>query len=347
MVNEDVFSLEDAITYENPIQYKAAIPYGKFIPYKDSIFFTKGIKHQENSIKPVANQELTGNLFDIADTVVHIPPYLAFSSQPLRVVRNNEVHELVPGNSLKPGDVIETCARHFALIAFPPGGNLILFPSSQLMYSGDAESLILKDAEILFENSSHPLNDDSSITNIPEKLYCFEHELSHYGTTQYPVSFAVSCRGDTGMILTAQKASLTWKCARIDCKVEQNTGIVVQAASVTYTAINLPDRPEIKKVSGITGESSLDEIIEISGLTILEWTPVAMADHYLVHLYEIAGDSLEHLQIIRSHTNHHEIDQLPAGLYAFRVMAIDYYGVTGSWSETLLFRLIKTEADSE
>ena len=316
---------------------------------------------EEVFMKTEYSQAFSDNQFDVADTVIETQPYLSFSNQPLRVIRNKEVHEMVSGNLLRPGDIIETCARHFAQIAFPPGGTLILFPSSQLIYSEDAESLILKDAEIHFENKGYRSNDKIISTNIPERIYCFEHEITHSGTKRYPVSFAVNCRGDTGMILTSKKASLKWRCASLECDVKENSGIMVQAASVKYTIINLPGRPELKRNDAANSGSNPDEKLQNPGQVLLEWSPVAMADHYVVHLYKTsgdplmhphktagdsleyprktAGDSLEHLLLKRSHTNRYKIDQLPAGTYAFRVMAIDYYGVSGLWSDVLIFNI--------
>ncbi len=262
---------------------------------------------------------------------------ISFATTSLKVTRDGESVDLTETSTLFPGDHIETCARSFAVVDFHPAGSMILFPASMVVINKDGTLLDLKSAEILFEN-------ESGISSFPATLRCFDDFMYHH-QDYYPVSFGIHCRGESGMILTAKSGSAWWSCKGAPCEVPEGSGLMGRVTTANYSSVTLPPKPVITTayvvpdlVPEVLDSKEVNGIGQKSGYTAtIMWNPVPMADQYVVHIARIKGGDMIH-QVMTLHHRNQFTAQLPgSGRYFARVMAVDFYGVSGTWSELLAF----------
>ncbi len=260
---------------------------------------------------------------------------VTYSHSCLKVIRENKRVASDPGSELMPGDIVETCAKHFAVLNFQPEGSMILFPSSIVVVSPDGTKLTLKSAEILFEY-------DTITTSFPEIIHCFDESLYHVEGSP-PLSFGVHCRGESGMILTSKRGSLWWNNHGKPFEISESTGIMGRVTTANYSRITLPEQPVIMDSIVVTPATARDTA-SINGSNVtLRWTPIAMTDQYLVHIYQNDSQKTHHVVTLH-HSNQFSTILSGAGDFEIRVMAIDFYGVTGAWS--LPYSFVIDDSDS-
>lgn len=280
----------------------------------------------------------------IVDTVLHAIPEtdtlltdesffarISYSHSCLNVLRDNEHVDMRDETGLLPGDVVKTCARHFAILDFHPDGLMILYPSSKIVLDPGGNDIILKGGEIQFEN-------DAKTTSFPSTLHCYDESMYHVEGSA-PVSFGVHCRGDSGMILVSKKGSLWWNYQGNPYEITDGNGVMGRITTANYSSITLPDRPII--IDSIVAQpvEAKDTVAEKVYSASFRWTPVPLADQYIVHIYQ---DDTQHMQTMHHlvtlhHRNEFSTELPESGDYKIRVMAIDFYGVSGDWSPALSF----------
>ncbi len=273
------------------------------------------------------------------------PPYfarVAYSHQCLKVERDGQTLVLQKNKELLPGDIVETCSRHFALIDFNPAGTMILYPASRATIVSDGSELMLNSAELLFEN-------DLSESSFPDVVRCFEETL-HHNHDAPPVSFGVHCRGESGMILTSKTGALWWSCRDTPCEIPAGQGLMGRITSANYSGVILPAQPHITTAyvvpqrqetdpvpdSDTDAASKIDSKDKSGFSAIIMWNGVDMADQYLVHIYQDAEERFHHVLTLH-HKNRFTAELPKAGEYNVRVMAVDFYGVSGEWSDPFSF----------
>lgn len=258
---------------------------------------------------------------------------VTYSHDCLKIIRNKESIDATRNIALLPGDKLETCSRHFAMVDFYPGGTMTLFPASNLVLKEEGSYLSLMGAEILFEN-------DQNKTTFPEVVSCFGETMYHnQGTAR--VSFGVHCRGESGLILTSKEGSIWWSCKGTPCEVLAGEGLMGRITTANFASVTLPDQPRMTTAYVVPNHTAPDihpqddnaAIQNESGFTAtIIWSPVSMADQYLVHIYQ-ENDSRIHHTLTTHHQNQFSTELPYPGLYLARVMAIDFYGVTSRWSD--------------
>ncbi len=257
---------------------------------------------------------------------------ITLSHPGLRVKRNGKPVDITEDTNLLPGDELETCARHFAVIEFHPAGTMILYPASKVIFDPDGSYLALKSAEILYENGTGE-------SSFPDIVHCFDDSLYQNHDT-LPVSFGIHCRGESGMILTSKSGTMWWSCKGAPCEVLAGEGLMGRITTANYSTITPPSQPNITtayvvpRIITDNPETGRQDKIDYSA-TIM-WNPVAMADQYLVHIYQ-DNDDRSHQTITLHHRNQITTDLPGPGSYIARIMAVDYYGVSGVWSDPLSF----------
>ncbi|TVQ71389.1 MAG: hypothetical protein EA363_06015 [Balneolaceae bacterium] len=267
---------------------------------------------------------------------------VAFSHQCLKVERDGQTLALPENKELLPGDIVETCSRHFALIDFSPAGTMILYPASRATIVSDGSELILKSAEFLFEN-------DLSGSSFPDIVRCFDESLYHNHDAP-PVSFGVHCRGESGMILTSKTGTLWWSCRDAPCEVPAGQGLMGRITTANYSRVTLPAQPLITTAYVVPQRQAKDPVPDSDPKTAAEvnsedksgfsaaimWNRVDMADQYLVHIYQDTEERFHHVLTLH-HKNRFTAELPGAGIYIVRVMAVDFYGVSGEWSAPFSF----------
>ncbi len=262
---------------------------------------------------------------------------VSYSHDCMKIKRNGETLGGARDANLLPGDILETCSKHFAIIDFYPGGSMILFPASKAVLDQDGSQLTLNGAEILFEN-------DQTKSSFPEVVRCFDESTYHNSGT-VPMSFGIHCRGESGMILTTKIGSMWWSCQGSPCEILAGEGLMGRITTANFSSITLPDRPRmvtayvVPKWSASDGPETdaPDTTNKDAGYTAtIVWNPVPMADQYLVHIFE-QNDGKIHHSLTLHHRSEIAAEITSPGRYVARVMAIDYYGVTGDWSDPINF----------
>lgn len=254
-------------------------------------------------------------------------PQVTYSDGGLKIIRDEVEIELSRGNLLLPGDRLETAPKQFALIQFPPGGLLTVFPSSTMVLGPDLDTIRLKNAEIYYEM-------DSTGTIFPDILECYDARMSPLRLSNQTVSFALHCRGESGITLSTMQGKVLWLSHNRQYVVNYEEALVGRATSANFTRVHQPLKPEI--IDSINYES--DPEIETTMHPHFHWKGVPEADQYLIHIYRNDPESPFH-QFTYLHSNEYIADNLLSGTYYFQVMAIDYYGVAGIWSEPVLFEI--------
>jgi hypothetical protein len=272
-------------------------------------------------------------------TLVDDPIYarISFAESCLKVTRNEITKYFSETQRLHPGDHIETCSKHFAVIDFYPAGSMTLFPASKLVISPDGTYITLKSAEILFEN-------ESGESSFPEAVKCFEESLYH-DRGNFPVSFGIHCRGESGMILTAKSGNLWWSCRGTPCEVPQGSGLMGRVTTANYAGLIPPAKPVMTTAYVVPDRfpDDLDTSMETKPVPTdgysasIVWNPVPMTDQYLVHIFRETDEKRIHHFVLMHHRNHISIRLPGPGRYLARVMAFDFYGVSGDWSEPIAF----------
>jgi len=282
---------------------------------------------------------------ELTDSTIMAAPYFArtaFSHQCLKVERDGKIIDLPENKELIPGDIVETCSRHFALIEFYPAGTMILYPASRATIVSDGSELLLKSAELLFES-------DLSESSFPDVVRCFDETLYHIHDAP-SVSFGVHCRGESGMILTSKTGSLWWTCRDVPCEIPAGQGLMGRITTANYSEVTLPAQPHITTVYVIPQRQAKDPLpdsdpeadAEInsddkSGFSAtIMWNRVEMADQYLVHIYQDTEERIHHVLTLH-HKNRFAAELPGPGRYIARIMAVDFYGVSGKWSAPFSF----------
>ncbi len=289
-----------------------------------------------NSILP--EDERTGS------DIMAPPPFarVAFSHRCLKVERDGQAHDIPENKELLPGDIVETCSRHFALIDFSPGGTMILYPASRVTMVSDGSELILKSAEMLFEN-------DLPESSFPDVVRCFDETIYHSQDAP-PVSFGVHCRGESGMILTSKTGTLLWRCRDAPCEIPAGQGLMGRITTANYSGVMPPAQPHMTTAYVVPQRQTKDSVPDSDPEADAEihsedktgfsatmmWNPVDMADRYLVHIYQDTEERIHHVLTLH-HKNRFTAELPEAGRYVARVMAVDFYGVSGEWSDPISF----------
>lgn len=267
---------------------------------------------------------------------------IAYSHHCLKVVRDGKSLDIPEKHELLPGDILETCSRHFALIDFSPGGTMILYPASRVTMAPDGSELITKSGEFLFDN-------DLPETSFPDIVRCFEESL-HHSHDAPPVSFGVHCRGESGMILTSKAGTLWWSCRDAPCQISAGQGLMGRITTANYSEVMTPAQPRMATAYVVprrqekeliteddpkAAEKNLSDEKSGFSATII-WSRVDMADKYLVHIYQDTEERIHHVLTLH-HNNQFTVDLPEAGQYAAKVMAVDFYGVSSEWSDPISF----------
>ena len=276
-------------------------------------------------------------------TDIMVPGHFArivFSHPTLKIIRNGEKLEFPENKELLPGDIIETCPKHFAMVEFRPAGTMTLFPASRVSILSDGSELALYSAEVLFESNL-------TETTFPGKLRCFDETL-HHSHDPPPVSFGVHCRGESGMILTSKAGTLLWNCRDAPCEISAGQGLMGRITTANYSKVMPPAQPNIKTTYVVPHLQTKDRDGEPdqaedpgpdqkSGFSAtIMWNRVDMADQYLVHIYQDTKGRRHHVLTLH-HKNRFTAELSEPGRYTVRVMAVDYYGVSGEWSDPVSF----------
>lgn len=265
---------------------------------------------------------------------------VSFAASSLVVSRNGKNLDESGVIRLQPGDHIETCPKHFAVVSFYPTGSLILFPASRVLIRQDGANMSIKSAEFLFESISGE-------SSFPETVRCFD-ELLYYQRTAGPVSFGMHCRGGSGIILTAKSGNLRWRCHDTPCEIPEGSGLMGRATAANLSSIHSPDKPFItaaivvpdQKPDTVGTENTQTEKKKRDGYPArLTWNPVPMADQYLVQIFRKSDAGRSYEFVAMHHRNQLTVHLSKAGKYTARVMAFDYLGVSGNWSEPFVFSM--------
>lgn len=265
---------------------------------------------------------------------------IAFAHQSLRIERSGQRIDVEVGDEIQPGDIIETCAKHFSLIEFPDHASMIIFPSSRLVFEPDGKSFNLKDAEIHFE---------SKVTgsSYPDVFHCFNDTFTHDADEQV-VSMGIHCRGESGIILTSKKGSLRWLCQGKPCELSDGQGLMGRVITANLDQIELPARTVISAPLILSTSADKDTASGSVYTADFWWSPVPMTDRYMVHIKQTHPSAVHHQ--LGMHARNRFSSELPGpGNYSIRVMAVDFYGVSGDWSEPVEFRVngVREEIEPE
>ncbi|MFO8030246.1 MAG: hypothetical protein R6U28_10310 [Cyclonatronaceae bacterium] len=254
---------------------------------------------------------------------------IAFAHQSLRIERSGQRVDVEVGDEIQPGDVIETCAKHFSLLEFPDHASMIIFPSSRLVYEPDGKSFTLKDAEIHFESMA-------AGSAYPDAFHCFDDTFTHNADEQ-AVSMGIHCRGESGVILTSKKGSLQWLCQGQPCELSDGQGLMGRVITANLDQIELPARTVISLPLVLSATADQDTVSGSAYTADFWWSPVPMTDRYLVHIKQTYPHAVH--QELEMHALNRYSSELPGpGNYTIRVMAVDFYGVSGDWSDPVEFR---------
>ncbi len=269
-----------------------------------------------------------------ADTIITRESFFAnisYFHNCLKVIRDDAQLDVTTDTKLLPGDVVETCARHFAILDFHPDGILILYPSSKIGFDPEGTHITLKGAELHFENHAHT-------SSIPEILHCFDESIYH-SEEPPPVSFGVHCRGESGMILASKQGSVWWSCQGKPCEIKQGNGVMGRFTTANYSSITLPEKPIILDSIVAQTDTIIDTAAKKKHHVAFQWSSIPMADHYLVHIYQKLPNQVQkkHHMVTLHHKNEFSTLLPESGEYTIRVMAIDFYGVSGNWSTPFTF----------
>lgn len=252
---------------------------------------------------------------------------LEFSNEPLKLFRKQEELSLSQNQVLLPGDRMETSYMQFAVLRLSDGSGLIIHPLSRISLSDNGKKIILTDADIHFnysgENSTPPEIDT---------IQCFGNRISVPFDGE-SLSFGVQCRAESGLVFSAQDGSMYLHSEEKSHKMNEGHALLGRTTSNDFMEVSIPARPQIID----SAHAQSPEIPESNESPIhFHWQDVSMTDHYLVHIHRQNSDEAKHLFHLQK-ANHFTPGQLSPGTYLLRVIAIDYYGVSGSWSEPQVF----------
>ncbi len=255
---------------------------------------------------------------------------ISYSHSSLKISRDDTLLDLTTDTGLLPGDIVETCARHFAILDFHPDGILILYPSSRIAFGSDGTDIILKGAELHFENHAHT-------SSLPKILRCYDKSI--YPSEGPPVSFGVHCRGESGMIVASKQGSVWWNCRREPCEIKAGSGIMGRITTANYSHITLPEKPIILDSIVAKPDTTIESVAPKMYHVSFQWSSVPMADQYLVHIYQNLPNQVrkKHHTATLHHRNEFSTLLSESGEYTIRIMAIDFYGVSGNWSTPYTF----------
>ncbi len=252
-------------------------------------------------------------------------PVMTIVHGPLSVMRDNETRTLERGDTLLPGDEMETCAGQFAVIDFQSTGYMIVHPVSNVKLDAGENIVRLRNADIHLEQRVNS-------SGVMPKIACYDAEVSATYHATDTISFGMQCRGESGITISIHRGSLLLQSNSRRYDLAQGMAVSGRATSDTYTEVSQPGRPVFTDF--IENESlRMDE--EPSSRSF-RWRPVSMTDQFLIHIYSPFAERPVH-QIRYVNNNEFAVDSLLPGSYHIRVLAVDYYGVTGNWSEPLPF----------
>ncbi len=293
--------------------------------------------HQiEDSLQMDSTRQEASTIQKDSMDILHFPT-IEYCDGPLRVARNGETISLPNLETLMPGDAIETGSNQFAVLRFPDSWLMIVHPHSRITLSKDRNALILNDANVHVEMDSRYETEPRNI----EMLQCFDARIAPITSSQ-SISFGLQCRGESGISVTSQSGAVALASHDRYYEISSGNALVGRATSDKYQETPQPDQPKMIIASNSNIESQTDEVKAVR----FNWQSVSMADQYLIHIYQEQEDPIKHKFRIQR-TNEYTTSDIESGSYFFRVLAIDYYGVSGSWSEPVPFQVTTIFEESE
>ncbi|MDG5766422.1 hypothetical protein QA596_03005 [Balneolales bacterium ANBcel1] len=263
-------------------------------------------------------------------TGAYLFPYIEYCDGPTTVLINSEPLDLWMDHLLQPGDELETVSGQFVVLRFGKQEHIIIHPLSRVRFAEDGTQLTLLDAEI------HVLN-ASGTSLLSGGVICFDTKVFHDSTGE-AFEYGLMCRGEAGIALTGQKGDIVFDTPSERHLVHEGTAIVGRSESTRFMDVPQPDKPQILDTVNIKNRLANDSRTGIH----LSWKPVPMSDHYLVHIYSPQEEQVSHRFRIRK-DNTFSSEDLPPGSYKLRIMTVDFYGVSGNWSDPYSFHILPAD----
>ena len=265
----------------------------------------------------------------IPDSVVqnHSPVISYASHDSLLVTRGKKVFSLASGDTLRHGDELQTCSGQFVIITYPAAGSMIIHPLSTIRLDLHNHSVQLRDAIIhveLHHNHSGTLS----------SFNCFDASIRTDRQHAEASSFGIQCHRESGISVTSQQGTLHLKSNNQHYILNSGKALAGRATSDAYTKVPIPKQPG-KITQGTYSRHTVYN--DQTGLRF-DWNPVDFTDKYLVHIYQVSNTRTVHRFGFYKSNAFSMTNSLPPGMYAIRILAIDYYGVTGKWSVPLSFQ---------
>ncbi len=262
------------------------------------------------------------------------PPVISYSDGGLNVIRDGDSLRFTAGDTLLPGDNLETGSRQFAVIQFDKSNSIIIHPSSFVKFSSTGSTLHTLSASIQVDRYSEE--------RLP-LIVCFDDTLTHVDSESIQNhSFGMQCRGESGITISSRKGVLRWNCAVQPCDIPAGKGLAGSISATVFEFVDIPEQPDI---SFTFTADTVPAMQSESRANAFEWPPVTLADRYLAHIFNYSNDRYDDRKIKKHHSlkmlhnNEIEVSGLDSGSYYIRVLAIDFYGVSGQWSDPVPFEL--------